>query len=153
MHPCPATKMKSPATIAGGYGPTGFGAFSVTMAFLKGSSKSFLRIGGRNHEGVRRKRFILVIVPPVAHHFDNHGYRQNEDGVRLVIFDLDPVGITQPEPLPRDRCDFFLAAVYDVLEVEKISDCFEIVGTGHIDHEAVAPEGETIAPDIRRDLA
>src|SRR5947209_18257994 len=117
MHPCPATKMKSPSMIACEYGPTGFGAFSVTMAFLKGSSKSFLRIGGRNHEGARRKRFILVIVPSVAHHFDNDGNRQNEDGVRLVIFDLDPVGITQPEPLPRDRCDFFLPAFHDLLEV------------------------------------
>src|SRR6267378_2301033 len=38
MHPCPATKMKSPSMTACEYGPTGFGAFSVTMAFLKGSS-------------------------------------------------------------------------------------------------------------------
>src|SRR5437667_12487376 len=38
MHPCPATKMKSPSTTACEYGPIGLGAFSVRMVLLKGSS-------------------------------------------------------------------------------------------------------------------
>src|SRR6185503_3562816 len=38
IGPCPDTKMKSPSTIAWEYGPTGFGPFSVTMAFLTSSS-------------------------------------------------------------------------------------------------------------------
>src|SRR3989441_9855965 len=38
IGPCPATKMKSPSMTACEYGPTGFGALSVTIAFLTGSS-------------------------------------------------------------------------------------------------------------------
>src|SRR5438094_1815701 len=61
MHPWPATKMKSPSITACEYGPNGFGACSVTMAFLMGSSSSvsksdergtlppLLRSGRRQH--------------------------------------------------------------------------------------------------------
>src|SRR6266540_2572747 len=49
MHPCPETKMKSPSMTPCEYGPTGFGAFSVTMAFLKRSS-SFVSRG--NERGI-----------------------------------------------------------------------------------------------------
>src|SRR6266516_3379236 len=84
----------------------------------------------------------------VAHHLDDHRYRENEHVVRLPIVDLDPVSITQPEPLPRNRGDFTVAAVNDVLEVKKISDRFEVVRTGHINGEAVAAEGKEITTDV-----
>src|SRR6266581_9432506 len=45
MHPCPATKMKSPSMIPCEYGPIGLGACSVRMAFLKGGSSSIVSKG------------------------------------------------------------------------------------------------------------
>src|SRR2546422_932122 len=47
IGPCPATKMKSPSTIACEYGPTGLGALSVTMAVLKRSSSVVSRCNER----------------------------------------------------------------------------------------------------------
>jgi hypothetical protein len=95
---------------------------------------------------------VLVIVAPVAHHLDDDCYRENQHVVQFLIFDLDPVSITQPEPLPCNRRDFAVAAVYDILEVEKVSDRFEIVGARHINCEAVAAEGEEITPDVGQHL-
>src|SRR2546423_3066674 len=46
LHPCPATKMKSPSMIACEYGPLGCGACSVTMAFLTGPSAIVLGVLG-----------------------------------------------------------------------------------------------------------
>src|SRR6266566_8092762 len=86
---------------------------------------------------------LSTFVVAMADHVDHDGARKDEYWI-LALRDFDSIGVGPTEPLLGNCGDDAIAAGECVFVIEKIALGLEIVGSGHIDREAVVNEREEL---------